>query len=189
MKRALSSHVIGVDDAPFAREHRGDVRIVGTVYSRLRLEAVLSARVRRDGSNSAKSIANMIVLSRYAEHTKLIVLQGIALAGFNVVDLGALSEWAGKPVLVVARKQPNYRAIQEALLTRVRGGAKKWTLIERAGPMEAVRGVWVQRMGLSLDEAAEVLGELCIHGQIPEPLRVAHLIAGGVTVGESRGRA
>jgi endonuclease V-like protein UPF0215 family len=30
---------------------------------------------------------------------------------------------------------------------------------------------------------------LSINGAIPEPLRVAHLIAGGVTTGQSRGRA
>jgi uncharacterized protein len=28
-----------------------------------------------------------------------------------------------------------------------------------------------------------------LHGNLPEPLRLAHLIAGGVTTGESRGRA
>src|ERR1700675_4544149 len=54
------SHVIGVDDAPFAREHRGDVRVVGTAYAGIRLEGVLSARVRRDGANAAKVLAAMI---------------------------------------------------------------------------------------------------------------------------------
>lgn len=185
----LESHVIGVDDAPFSREHRGDVRIVGTAYSRLRLEAVLSGQVRRDGSNATRSIATMILSSRYAEHTKMVMLQGIALAGFNVVDLHKLKELLNKPVLVVARKQPNYASIREALLSKVRGGAKKWALIEKAGAMEALGGLYVQRAGLTLLEAEGVLKALCVHGHIPEPLRVAHLIAGGVTVGESRGRA
>ena len=42
-----------------------------------------------------------------------------------------------------------------ALLERVRGGARKWALIEAAGPMEPAAGVMVQRAGLSLDDAAE----------------------------------
>ena len=38
-------------------------------------------------------------------------------------------------------------------------------------------------------EAEQVLATTTLHGNLPEPLRVAHLIAGGVTTGTSRGRA
>ncbi len=189
MPESVYSHVIGVDDAPFPREHRGDVRVVGTAYAGLRLEGILSARVRRDGANSARVLAAMIGGSRFAAHTKLVLLQGIALAGFNVVDLRALHEALGIPVLVVARRPPRLAAIRAALLDHVPGGAKKWALIEQAGPMEPVAGLMVQREGISLAAAGEVVTRLSIHGVIPEPLRVAHLIAGGVTTGQSRGRA
>lgn len=49
--------------------------------------------------------------------------------------------------------------------------------------------LWVQRVGLSLEEARRVVAATTLHGNIPEPLRLAHLIAGGVTTGRSRGRA
>jgi endonuclease V-like protein UPF0215 family len=55
--------------------------------------------------------------------------------------------------------------------------------------MEPAAGVWVQRAGLTLAEAAAAIERLAVHGNLPEPLRVAHLIAGGVGTGESRGRA
>ena len=67
----------------------------------------------------------MIGGSRFAAHTKLVLLQGIALAGFNVVDLRALHEALGIPVLVVARRPPRLAAIRAALLDHVPGGAKK----------------------------------------------------------------
>ena len=185
----LYSHVIGVDDAPFPREHRGDVRVVATAYAGLRLEGILSGRVRRDGASAARVIAALIGGSRFAAHTKLVMFQGIALAGFNVIDLRALHEALGISVLVVARRPPRLAAIRAALLDHVPGGAKKWALIEQAGPMEAVAGLLVQREGLTLAAAGEVITRLAIHGTIPEPLRVAHLIAGGVTTGQSRGRA
>ena len=51
------SHVIAVDDAPFAREHRGDVAIVGTAFAGLRLEGVMLGRVRRDGVNATQRVA------------------------------------------------------------------------------------------------------------------------------------
>ncbi len=189
MPDARYSHVIAVDDAPFTREHRGDVRVVGTAYAGLRLEGILSARVRRDGTNSTPVLAAMIGGSRFASHTRLILLQGIALAGFNVVDLHGLHAALGIPVLIVARRPPRLAAIRAALLDHVPGGAKKWALIEQAGPMEPVAGLMVQRAGITLAAAGEVVTRLSIHGAIPEPLRVAHLIAGGVTTGQSRGRA
>jgi len=185
---ARISHVVGIDDAPFLREHRGDVLVVGTVFAGLRLEGVLSARVRRDGRNATSAIAAMVGASRFASHLQAVLLQGIALAGFNVVDLEALHRTLGLPVLVVARRLPDLQAIQAALLGRVRGGARKWALIEQAGPMEPAAGVYVQRAGLSLADAEALIQRFAVHGRVPEPLRAAHLIAGGVTRGESRGR-
>jgi len=189
MPSARFSHVIGFDDAPFLREHRGDVLVVGTAWSGLRLEGVLSTRVRRDGRNATTALAALVKRSRFAAHTRLIMLQGIALAGFNVVDINGLHEALGIPVLVVARRRPTLSAIREALLGHVRGGARKWALIEKAGPMEPLGQVYVQRAGISLEEAGEVVSRWSVSGNIPEPLRVAHLIAGGVTTGQSRGRA
>lgn len=182
------SHVVGFDDHPFPRHHRGDVGVVGAVFSGARLEGVLSGRVRRDGANAARRLEEMVRGSRFAGHLQLVMLQGIALAGFNVVDVPRLHRRLGIPVLVVARRAPDLPAMRRALLARVPGGARKWALIERLGPMEPVAGVWVQRAGLSPAEAEEVVRRTALHGRIPEPLRTAHLIAGGVATGESRGR-
>lgn len=182
------SHIVGFDDFPFAREHRGDVSIVGAVYSGPRLEGILSGKVRRDGANSTQELTRLVQGSRFGGHLQLILLQGIALAGFNVVDVPRLHASLGIPVLVVARHKPRREAMRRALLERIRGGARKWALVERLGPMEPLRGVYVQRMGLSREEAATVLQTTAINGSIPEPLRTAHLIAGGMGTGESRGR-
>ncbi|XXX81004.1 DUF99 family protein [Sorangium sp. So ce134] len=186
---ARLSHVIGVDDAPFAREHRGDVPVVGAVFAGLRLEGVLSTRVRRDGRNATPAIAAMIRGSRFHAQAQVVLLQGIAVAGFNVVDIAALRDALALPVVVVARRLPNLDAIRDALLSRVRGGRRKWALVERAGPMEPVGAVYVQRAGISLEDTSALLARLSVHGHLPEPLRAAHLIAGGLTTGESRGRA
>lgn len=188
-RRDPYSHLIAFDDAPFTRERRGLVLVVGTAWSGLRLEGVLSTRVTRDGSDATRAVVACVKASQFAAHTRLVMFQGIALAGFNVVDIHALAEALGVAVLVVARRPPSMTAIRDALLGRVRGGAKKWALVEKAGAMEPCAGLMVQRAGISLDDAALVIARLGVHGNIPEPLRVAHLVAGGVTTGRSRGRA
>lgn len=181
------SNTVGFDDAPFAPEHRGDVRLIGAVCAQTRLDGVVSGVVRRDGRNSTSVMAELA--SRFGGHVQVVLLQGIAVAGFNVVDVLALHERLDRPVLVVARRQPNLRKMRVTLRERIPGGERKWRLIERLGPMEKVRDVFVQRIGISVRETETLLAATTRHGHIPEPLRMAHLIAGGITTGRSRGRA
>lgn len=181
------ANFMGVDDGPFPPGHRGDVPLVATQFTQARLDGVLTGKARVDGRNATDRIAAMILGSKF--EPRVVLLGGIAVGGFNVVDLHALHAQLERPVLVVARKRPNLTRIREALLTQVPGGARKWRLIERTGPMERAGEVWVQRAGLSLRDAEQTLAASTLHGKIPEPLRVAHLIAGALVEGQSRGRA
>jgi uncharacterized protein len=182
------SHIIGFDDFPFSRQDRGDISIVGTVFSGVRLEGVLRGKIRRDGANSALEIARLVSTSKFAPQVQLVMLQGVAMAGFNVVDAIWLHNTLEIPVLIVARRKPVMTGIRDALLTKVRGGKRKWALIEALGEMEACEKVYIQRVGLTLEEARDVLRRTTVYGHIPEPLRHAHLIAGGIATGQSRGR-
>jgi len=188
MTRPLSN-VLGVDDAPFSRAHRGDVALIGAVCTLARLDGVVVGRARRDGRNATRAIAELLQRSAFEKHVQGIVLQGIAVAGFNVVDIHELHARTRLPVLVVARRAPDLAAIRRALLTRVPGGAQKWSLVERAGPMQALEGVFVQTAGLELARAALFLRDARVHGLLPEALRLAHLIAGALATGHSRGGA
>lgn len=188
MPRHSFSNVIGFDDSPFPPSHRGNVGIVGTVYAGRRFDGLVFGHVRRDGANAAKKICELVRGSKFAEHARLVMLQGISLGGFNVVDIHCVNRTLGMPVLVIARKYPDFEAIKDALMTKVAGGLKKWRLIEKIGPMEPAGNVFVQRAGLSMKQAEQVIKNFSIHGNIPEPLRTAHIIAGGIALGESRGR-
>jgi uncharacterized protein len=182
------SHVIGFDDFPFTHGRRVNVPVVGVVYAGERLEGILRGAVRQDGANATTNLLRLIQNSKFATRIQIVLLQGVALGGFNVVDAGRLHRELGVPVLIVARRAPDFERIRDALLNRVSGGARKWRLIEKLGPMEPCAGVHVQRVGLTLADAEHVLARYALHGTIPEPLRVAHLIAGGMATGQSRGR-
>ncbi len=208
-------NVIGFDDGPFARDHRGDVLLVGVVCSRTRVDGIVSGKIRRDGANATRVMIELVRKSQFAQHLQAVLLQGIAVGGFNVVDVHELHRALALPVLVITRRKPDVQAVKQALFAdvprmrpRVRGALRKWRLIEAAGPMEmlgpsnrAMRRsgpsglstpgprVWAQRLGLSLEEARRVVERTTLHGNLPEPLRIAHLIAGGITEGTSRGRA
>jgi uncharacterized protein len=188
MRPERLSHVIGFDDAPFPRAHRGNVGVVGAVFAGSRLDGVLIDHVRRDGANAARTLIRMIRESKFVQHLQLVMLQGVALAGFNVVDVFELHRQLAVPIMVIARRRPDMGAVRGALLSRVPGGRRKWALIERLGPMEPAAGVFVQRVGISLEESEIVIRRFAVNSSIPEPLRVAHLIAGAIATGRSGGR-
>jgi endonuclease V-like protein UPF0215 family len=184
-------HTIAVDDAPFPRSHRGDVLVVGVACAGVGMAGVMATRVRRDGRNATEALAKMIAASRFRTHGHAVLLQGIALAGFNVVDLAELNDRIGLPVIVVTRRAPDLAAIRAALLGRVPGGVRKWRLIERAGPMQPLASprLHVQVAGIEVARAAALLRAVTPAGNnLPEPLRMAHLIAGGIATGESTSR-
>jgi uncharacterized protein len=204
-------NVIGFDDGPFDRAHRGDVLLVGVVCSGTRMDGLVSGRVRRDGANAARRMVELVRGSQFRSHLQAVLLQGIAVAGFNVVDVHALARDLDVPVIVIARRPPDLSSVKRALFSdsppmrpRVPGAARKWALIERAGAIEALGPsrrsrkrsavdprpfVYVQRVGIGLEACRRVIESTTLHGNIPEPLRLAHLIAGGITTGKSRGRA
>lgn len=187
MKAGLS-HIIGIDDAPFPRNHRGDVNLVGAVFAGPRLEGIVTGRARKDGANATTRIGEMVRTSRFFRHLQGVMLQGITVAGFNVVDIRTLSRRLGLPVIVVVRKPPDMNAIHTALVENVRGGTRKWRLVEKAGPIERAGRVHIQTAGIALSRARELIALHAIHSDLPEPLRTAHLIAGGIAAGESRHR-
>jgi len=210
-------NVIGFDDGPFPRDHRGDVLLVGVVCSATRIDGIVSGRIRRDGADATRKMVELVRASQFGEHIQAVMMQGIAVGGFNVVDIHGLSNALKIPVLVVVRRPPDMPAVKRALFgtspttarPRVPGAKRKWRLIEQAGTLEelgpsrralkkskttglATSGprLWVQRSaGLTTEEARRIVTATTLHGNIPEPLRVAHLIAGGITTGKSRGRA
>lgn len=160
--------------------------LVGCVCSGTRLDIVVRDTVEKDGDD-ATTIMVKLVRDQALTHVRAVLLQGITVAGFNVVDIHQLASELSMPVLVVARKKPRLDLIFKAVQA-VTGAEKKRALMEAAGEPEPCGGVWVQRAGLTTAEALRMLERTTLHGSIPEPLRLAHIIAGGTTTGKSRGR-
>lgn len=188
MRKRRFSNVIGFDDAPFSRSHRGPVKIVGAVFADQRLDGVLIGEIEKDGHDASESLSDILSTSKFYQHARLVMLQGITMGGFNVVDVFNLHQRLGLPVLVVARRKPDMAAIRRALVQHLPDGLKKWTIIESLGAMEAAGDVYVQRVGLTLAQTIDILAQWSIHSRIPEPLRCAHLIAGAMVTGQSRNR-
>ncbi|MCP4676877.1 MAG: DUF99 family protein [Deltaproteobacteria bacterium] len=180
---------IGIDDGPFDRSRRGDVLVVGAIYrGGTDFDGLLTTKVRKDGWNATDRIVSMLEMSKFLPQLHYIILDGIALGGFNIIDIERLHQETGLKILVAVRKKPNLEAVKRALgnLTRPE---ERWNLLRKAGDLHHIENLHCQLMGMNVDEARELLALTCTRSHVPESLRAAHLIAGGIVFGQSGRRA
>lgn len=180
--------VIGIDDSPFNKFKDKKILVVGVVMrGGSWVDGILSTKVEVDGNDSTKKLAEMINNCKFKPQLQCIFLDGIAVAGFNVVDVKELSKKTKLPVIIIIRKQPDIYNIKKTLININK--KNKIKLIEKAGKVLQVDDIFIQLTGISLEQAKKILKIVCTRSLIPEPIRLAHLIASGVVVGESKGRA
>ena len=180
--------VIGIDDSPFDKFKKGKVLVVGTVFrGGLYLDGILSTKVIIDGNDATTKIIEMINKCKFKPQLQCIFLDGIAVGGFNVIDIKELNSKTNIPVIVIIRRKPNIEKIKSTLI-RIKK-QDKIKLIEKAGSVVQVGEIFIQFTGLSIERAKEMLKIVCTRSLIPEPIRMSHLIASGITSGESSGKA
>jgi endonuclease V-like protein UPF0215 family len=179
--------VIGIDDGVFAPHVKGFALVVGVVFrGGYWLDGVMHTRVEIDGFDATEKLCSLVVDSPHYRQLRVIMLNGITLAGFNIVDTERLSLETGLPVMAVTRDKPDFEEIHEAL-KNLSSSEERWRLILKAGrPMEvSVKNkgekVYLQFSGMAEDDALKVLRLTSTRSNIPEPLRVAHLVASGVS--------
>lgn len=185
--------VLGVDDGPFPPRAKGRVLLIGVVCRGGRsVDGVLSTYIEADGMDATDRIIEMITGSRHKGQLRVVMTQGATFAGFNVIDIQQISKRTGLPVIVVSRKRPDFKKVRRAI-KNLPEWRKRWAMLRAAGrlyPFELRRGVpsiYLQLTGIELKDAKRVVEMTSIRGLVPEPLRLAHLIATGVVRGESSG--
>jgi hypothetical protein len=188
MRFGPRSRIVGVDDAPFGPKPGARVLLVGVLMSGPRVDGVMTTQVVRDGVRATGAIERMLSTGRLANQGQAVVLDGVAVGGFNVIDLPLLAESLSVPVVAVMRRRPNLEAIRMAL-SKTRHGEMRWRRMQRAGPIHEAGAMFFQIAGASPGLGRRILEHSSPDGGYPEALRLAHLIGGGVKLGVSRGGA
>lgn len=186
--RGRTLRAIGFDDAPFTRGRRGDVPLAGVVCAGTRFEGLVWGRLRQDGWNATDAVARLLVSGKFLPQLHVVLLDGIAFGGLNVVDLEALAGRLGRPCVAVMRRAPDVAAVERAI-RRLPGAERRLALLRRAGPLHRHGPFVFQVRGAEPGETGLALERLTDRGFVPEPLRLAHLIGTAVIRGESGRRA
>ncbi len=193
-----SIRVMGVDDAPFSFHEDKETHVFGVVMrAPLYIEGITHTTVSIDKNDSTDALLDMLRDSRYISQVKAMILDGIALGGFNVVDIDRLGKELGLNVIVYTRKRPDMGAIEAALKSKFEDWTQRLELMtcHEIKPLNLMtkRGAhtaYVQHtQNIEFKDVRDIL-KLFIHrSTIPEPVRVAHLIGAGLELGESKGKA
>lgn len=178
--------VLGIDDGFFTPHTKGVVDVIGVVFrGGYWLDGVMRTQVEIDGMDATEKIASMIVESPHYDQLRVIMLNGVTMAGFNVIDIEELFEKVKVPVIAVARDRPSFGDIKKALQNLPQSD-KRWKAIGKAGEIIEVhtRGgeepVYAHVVGVTVEDAKHILKNTSTRSNIPEALRVAHLVASGL---------
>ncbi len=184
MKRQI--RILGIDDSPFKFRDKKAAVVGAIVRLPNYLEGVMRTEVTVDGTDSTKILTKMVSGS-----IKVVMLDGIAFAGFNVIDLKELHTSLGIPVLTVTRDMPDMDKMRTALMKHFDDWRQRYALITNL-ELREIRTehnpLFGCGLGLEWHEVVDLVRLSTVRGVVPEPLRMAHLISTAIVRGESYGR-
>jgi hypothetical protein len=186
---AARPHLIGIDDGPFQKGRDRDTALVAVFMEGADLvEGVAIERFPVDGADVTDFLSQWMLRLRFLPAAQGIVFGGLTIAGLALIDAPALAASTGIPVLIVNRRAPEDARVAQAL--RAAGlEARAGVLARSPRSVALASGLHVAFAGAEEHTARELIAASTGKAALPEPLRVAHLIAAALGNGSSRGRA
>jgi len=180
--------VAGAQDGSFEPFRRGlgrPIQYTSLCLTRMRgsvIQGVRLARVTVDGLDTTEALLK----SLGSWETDALILGGATFAGFNVVDVQRVNRETGTPAIVFSGECPDMEATKDALRKHFPDWRERWSRYEALGEMHSLKiggypPVYYENIGCSTGFAEDVLREQAVSCRTPECVRVADLIAKGVT--------
>ncbi len=186
MPKKAFLRLLGVEDGSFkAFQRRGGsfTYLVGVVMESNRVLDVKAARIEVDGLDATDRLLEMYS----GTDVNAVLLGGITFAGFNVIDPWRVHEALGAPIIIVSKVRPSDDDMLEALKKHFEDWRQRWEPIDRLGtvhecttfPRESP--IFYEVVGCDSEWAEETLKGASLISRIPEPVRVAGIVARGLS--------
>jgi len=172
--------VAAFSSGPIKRGSGAKVLLVGVISKQGQVEGVISGKIKTDGEDSTTTILKLVSNSRFRDQVKLIALNGVALAGLNVVDLNLIKSKRYDYVVLTRSRQRPFLLIRALRLNKGRSSRQEKLVMEHAKVEQRQTGGFYLRSSTEIPK-----------GMVPgifETLRLSHLISNGIATGESKGR-
>ncbi|NYT01361.1 MAG: DUF99 family protein [Methanosarcinales archaeon] len=155
-------------------------RLAGVVMrGDLRIDGAALAEITVAGDDATAGVLEIFQeLDR--SDVNAVMLNGAVISWFNIIDLQQVYEELGLPLVCLTYEESGGldRYIQEYFAWP----EEKLRLYHRLGEREALTlktgyQVYARALGIDLQEAKALLNRFTLDGRVPEPLRVARLMA------------
>lgn len=185
MKRG--ARFIAIASGPIDKGRKKRALLVGLIFRDSYIEGLLSTSIETEGTDSTRKIISMLNKSRFREQVKVLLFNGIALAGLNIIDPKKLERKLKMRVVLLNKRRQHAKELVMALKRFSEStGANvdgRIRIVESSASMNSLKtnGLYLQS---TLDKA--YLKSFAANAF--EALRIAHIIARGISGGESKGR-
>ncbi len=161
---------------------RASSTMAGVVMRKdLRIDGVAIASLTVGGMDATDAVLS-IIASLGRRDINVIMVSGSVIAWYNILDLEAISGKTGLPLIVVTYEDSgglegdiiHHFPGDEARLKAYRNLGERVPVLLRDGSK-----VFIRAAGLSPEDAARILRDFTRDGKVPEPVRVARLVARG----------
>ena len=186
------SRCIGIDDGPFPPKTNDKIRHAPLMAVWLRgphLHQFRADWITVDGLDATRK-AEFLLRGSFQIP---VLLSGVTFGGFNLIDPRKIQKSCKAPIIVVVGSRPDNRAVKRALFRHFSDWEKRWELIRSLGPVHKLRTipregpVFFERFGCTTREARLILKTSAFVSRVPEPLRVAGILARGLFSAEPLG--
>jgi endonuclease V-like protein UPF0215 family len=175
--------VVGVEDGSFCKGVTPTALLAAVLFKGVKVESVKITRITVDGLDGTRKLAEILNKWEFAA----VFLAGVSFAGFNVIDPSVIHAESGKPVVIVSRTKPDNRAVKRALQRHFEDWEARWRVFAKLGSptkIIALKGeppVYVETLGADIRWASNLIQALSVCCRVPEPIRVARLVAQGLS--------
>lgn len=183
---ASGAPLFGVEDGSFhafQKKESSSAYLCGVLTESGFIRKVRLARIRVDGLDATEKLLGLLE----GVEVEAVILGGITFAGFNIVDPRMVFKETGIPVIVYSGTRPDNEKMLAALKRHFVDWRVRWEIIEGLGPVHEVTTLpreppaYFEVVGGSPEWAEGVLRGSAVVSRIPEPVRVAGLIARGLS--------
>ncbi len=166
---------------------KGRTCLIGVIFRNSYIEGVLSGAIEADGTDATGQIIRMVRRSRFAAQIRILLFNGIALAGLNIINPGLLERELDAKVVLLNRRRQNPKELIKALGEFSR--LKRKDVKSRIKTVEAYGAIKPLRVnGLYMQSSLDNVYLKAFAESAFEAIRIAHIVARGVSTGESKGR-
>ncbi len=181
-----SLRIVGVDDGaiPAIRRANQYALLVAVLFQGSTISEVRLGRIEVDGRDANRVLDSLLKNLRF----DVVMLSGISFGGFNLVDIHQLTRSTRKPVIAISGEKPDNPAVLRALRKHFSDWEERWRIVRNAGRLYAFKPLpqepklYFEVNGAAPSCARKAIASAAIISRLPEPIRVAGILARGLSV-------